>query len=205
MAHLLSMEGIEKSFFGVSVLKGVDFDLEHGEVHVLLGENGAGKSTLMKILSGAYTLDAGTITLDGQSVDLSDYDPRKAEDLGIVTIYQNFHLIPDLSVAENLSLTQFHPPAGFHPLARGERPCARGAGPHQLRDRPGREGARICPSRRSRWSRSRSRSPRTPRSSSWTSRRPRSAARKSRSSSRPSPRSKPRASASSTFPTSWRK
>ena len=107
MAQLLSMEGIEKSFFGVPVLKGVDFDLEDGEVHVLLGENGAGKSTLMKILSGAYTLDAGTIALDGEPVDLSDYDPRKAEDLGIVTIYQNFHLIPDLSVAENLSLTNF--------------------------------------------------------------------------------------------------
>ena len=113
MAHLLSMEGIEKSFFGVSVLKGVDFDLERGEVHVLLGENGAGKSTLMKILSGAYTLDAGAITLDGQSVDLSDYDPRKAEDLGIVTIYQNFHLIPDLSVAENLSLHNFIHQRGF--------------------------------------------------------------------------------------------
>ena len=107
MAQLLSMEGIEKSFFGVPVLKGVDFDLEGGEVHVLLGENGAGKSTLMKILSGAYTLDAGTIALDGEPVDLSDYDPRKAEDLGVVTIYQNFHLIPDLSVAENLSLTNF--------------------------------------------------------------------------------------------------
>lgn len=107
MANLLSMEGIEKSFFGVSVLKGVDFDLNHGEVHVLLGENGAGKSTLMKILSGAYTLDAGTISLDGQQLDLSDYNPRKAEDLGIVTIYQNFHLIPDLSVAENLSLDNF--------------------------------------------------------------------------------------------------
>ena len=75
MAQLLSMEGIEKSFFGVSVLKGVDFDLEHGEAHVLLGENGAGKSTLMKILSGAYTLDAGTITLEGRPLDLAAYDP----------------------------------------------------------------------------------------------------------------------------------
>jgi ribose transport system ATP-binding protein len=107
MAKILSMEGIEKSFFGVQVLRGVDFDLDAGEVHVLLGENGAGKSTLMKILSGAYTLDAGKISVDGQAVDLSDYNPRQAEDLGIVTIYQNFHLIPDLSVAENLSLDNF--------------------------------------------------------------------------------------------------
>ncbi len=107
MGKLLQLEGIAKSFFGVSVLKGVDFDLDPGEVHVLLGENGAGKSTLMKILSGAYQLDAGSITLDGQKLDLSAYGPRAAEDLGIVTVYQNFHLIPHLSVAENLSLASF--------------------------------------------------------------------------------------------------
>ena len=103
MEQLLKMEGITKSFFGVHVLKGVDFDLHHGEVHVLLGENGAGKSTLMKILSGAYRLDSGSITLDGQPLDLTAYTPKTAEDLGIVTVYQNFHLIPHLSVAENLS------------------------------------------------------------------------------------------------------
>ncbi len=101
------MEGITKSFFGVQVLKEVDFDLDYGEVHVLLGENGAGKSTLMKILSGAYQLDTGSIILDGQKLDLSAYDPRTAEDLGIVTIYQNFHLIPHLSVAENLAMPLF--------------------------------------------------------------------------------------------------
>ncbi len=91
----------------MQVLKEVDFDVHHGEVHVLLGENGAGKSTLMKILSGAYRLDSGSITLDGQTVDLSAYDPRVAEDLGIVSIYQNFHLIPHLSVAENLAMPSF--------------------------------------------------------------------------------------------------
>ena len=104
---LLRMEGITKSFFGVQVLKEVDFDLDYGEVHVLLGENGAGKSTLMKILSGAYQLDSGSIALDGRKLDLSAYDPRTAEDLGIVTIYQNFHLIPHLSVAENLAMPLF--------------------------------------------------------------------------------------------------
>jgi ribose transport system ATP-binding protein len=107
------MQGITKSFFGVEVLKGVDFALEHGEVHVLLGENGAGKSTLMKILSGAYTLDGGTITVDGKEVDPASLGPRAAEDLGVVTVYQNFHLIPHLSVAENLAMHRFTHERGF--------------------------------------------------------------------------------------------
>jgi ribose transport system ATP-binding protein len=113
MAKLLAMEGIVKSFYGVSVLNGVDFELEHGEVHVLLGENGAGKSTLMKILSGAYRLDEGSIRFEGEKVDLAAYEPKKAEDLGIVTVYQNFHLIPHLSVAENLAMTRFTRERGF--------------------------------------------------------------------------------------------
>lgn len=107
MEKLLNIQGVTKSFFGVSVLKGIDFDLDRGEVHVLLGENGAGKSTLMKIVSGAYQPDAGSVVLDGQQLDSTTYNPKIAEDLGIVTIYQNFHLIPHLSVAENLSLTTF--------------------------------------------------------------------------------------------------
>ena len=113
MEKLLVMEGITKAFFGVSVLKGVDFELDHGEVHVLLGENGAGKSTLMKILCGAYTLDSGSITVGGQQIELFGYDPKKAEDAGIVTVYQNFHLIPHLSVAENLSISRFTHERGF--------------------------------------------------------------------------------------------
>ena len=99
------MEGITKSFLGVPVLKGVDFDLRRGEAHVLLGENGAGKSTLMKILSGAYSRDSGTILIDGKI--LAAPTPRTAEDAGIVTIYQNFHLFPHLSVAENLAISRF--------------------------------------------------------------------------------------------------
>jgi ABC-type sugar transport system ATPase subunit len=75
------------------VLKNVNFDLRKGEVHALLGENGAGKSTLIKIISGAYKLDSGTIQLKGQEINPS-YGPKAAEDLGIVTIYQNFHLVP---------------------------------------------------------------------------------------------------------------
>ncbi|MGA2381540.1 MAG: sugar ABC transporter ATP-binding protein [Spirochaetia bacterium] len=104
---LLAMRGINKSFFGVRVLKDVDFDLSYGEVHALLGENGAGKSTLMKILSGAYSLDSGSIELSGKTIDLSAHTPRSAEDAGIISIYQNFHLVPHLSVAENLSLSGF--------------------------------------------------------------------------------------------------
>jgi ribose transport system ATP-binding protein len=113
MEKLLTMDRITKSFFGVNVLKGVDFDLNFGEVHVLLGENGAGKSTLMKILSGAYTLDSGEISVAGNRIDPSSHDPKSAEDAGIVTVYQNFHLIPHLSVAENLSLARFTHGHGF--------------------------------------------------------------------------------------------
>jgi ribose transport system ATP-binding protein len=105
MQTVASMQGITKSFLGVPVLKGVDFDLKRGEVHVLIGENGAGKSTLMKILSGAYSRDSGTILIDGAK--LATHTPRTAEDAGIISIYQNFHLFPHLSVAENLAISRF--------------------------------------------------------------------------------------------------
>lgn len=107
MQLLLVMQDIQKSFFGVHVLKGINFDLYPGEVHILLGENGAGKSTLIKILSGAYTLDSGAIMIEGQPVDTQTYTPKEASERGVVTIYQHFHLIPHLSVAENVSLSDF--------------------------------------------------------------------------------------------------
>lgn len=113
MTKLLQMKGISKAFFGVPVLKNIDFDLDYGEVHVLLGENGAGKSTLMKILSGAYTADSGSATLDGKEIDLQNYHPRTAENIGITTVYQHFHLIPHLSVAENLAMPMFTRGGGF--------------------------------------------------------------------------------------------
>jgi ribose transport system ATP-binding protein len=103
---LLRLQDITKSFYGIKVLKKVNFDLCKGEVHVLLGENGAGKSTLIKIISGAYRLDSGKIQFKGRDIN-SGYGPKGAEDLGIVTIYQHFHLIPHLSVAENLALRRF--------------------------------------------------------------------------------------------------
>ena len=100
MPKLLEMRGIEKRFGGVQALKGVDFDLQGAEVHALTGENGAGKSTLIKILSGAYRPDAGTIWIDGHQVEIAS--PRQAQALGIATIYQETSLYPDLSVLENL-------------------------------------------------------------------------------------------------------
>jgi len=107
MGNVLSMENITKSFFGIRVLNGVDFELNHGEVHVLLGENGAGKSTLMKILSGAYARDSGTIAIEGKPLDPAAHNPRTAEDAGIISIYQNFHLFSHLTVAENLAFSRF--------------------------------------------------------------------------------------------------
>lgn len=104
MTPLVQMHGITKSFFGVPVLREVDFDLREGEVHVLLGENGAGKSTLIKILSGAYRSDGGSFSVGGVEVDPAHYNPREAQRLGVSTVYQNFHLIPHLTVAENVSI-----------------------------------------------------------------------------------------------------
>ncbi len=99
---VLSMRNISKHFPGVLALDNVDFQLEVGEVHVLLGENGAGKSTLMKILSGAYSKDNGQIFLDGNEIDIRD--PKHAIELGIGTIYQEFNLVPFFSAAENIFL-----------------------------------------------------------------------------------------------------
>jgi len=97
---LVQMQGIVKRFPGVVALGGVDFDLQPGEVHVLLGENGAGKSTLIKILAGVYTKDEGRIFIQGQEVH--DLTPKKAQETGIRVIYQEFNLMPFFSVAENL-------------------------------------------------------------------------------------------------------
>ncbi|GLW05735.1 ribose import ATP-binding protein RbsA 2 [Microtetraspora sp. NBRC 13810] len=107
--EILRVEGLGKTFPGVVALDGVDFDLRAGEVHVLLGENGAGKSTLIKMLSGAYQPDAGRILLDGSPVHIRT--AAEARRLGIATIYQEFNLVPQLTVAENLALGR--PPRRF--------------------------------------------------------------------------------------------
>src|SRR5215203_5663182 len=96
---LLRMTGISKSFPGVRALDAVDFEVGEAEIHAFLGENGAGKSTLLKILSGAQPPDAGSIEFAGSPVSFSS--PQAAQAAGIVTIYQEFTLAPDMTVAEN--------------------------------------------------------------------------------------------------------
>ncbi len=98
----LSMRGIRKAFPGVQALAGVELEVWPGEVHVLLGENGAGKSTLMKILSGAYVADAGTVAIHGETIALTT--PRAARDAGIAIIHQELALVPEMTVAENVFL-----------------------------------------------------------------------------------------------------
>ncbi len=99
---LLSLRGISKTYPGVVALSGIDFDLQAGEVHGLVGENGAGKTTLLKIIGGAERADAGVIELQGRRVALAS--PREAQALGIRSIHQEFNLFPALTVAENICL-----------------------------------------------------------------------------------------------------
>jgi ribose transport system ATP-binding protein len=101
-AALLSMVGIHKSFPGALALRGACLELAAGEVHVLLGENGAGKSTLMKILSGQYAPDAGTMALGG--VSYAPRSPQDAQASGVAMIHQELSSIPPLTVAENILL-----------------------------------------------------------------------------------------------------
>ncbi len=98
--QLLRMEGIEKLFPGVHALNNCRFEIRRGEVHALVGENGAGKSTMMKVLTGIYKRDGGTIHFKGREIDLSS--PEEAQALGIGIIHQELNLMPHLSVAENI-------------------------------------------------------------------------------------------------------
>ena len=100
--HLVAMRQIDKSFGSVSVLEHVDFDLQAGEIHALMGENGAGKSTLMKILTGIYQADHGEISLNGIKQIIKS--PQDAKKLGIAMIHQELNLLPHMTVAENFFL-----------------------------------------------------------------------------------------------------
>ncbi len=97
---ILTMKGIDKTFPGVHALDNVNFELLKGEVHALMGENGAGKSTLMKVLTGIYKKDSGTITYDGKVVEF--INPREAQQAGIVIVHQELNMLGHLTVAQNI-------------------------------------------------------------------------------------------------------
>ncbi len=107
---LLQMQGIRKSFVGVEVLHGVDLDLNAGEIHAIVGENGAGKSTLMKVLAGVHAPDEGTIRIDGTEVSFTH--PHAAQAAGVGIVYQEFNLLPERTVSENVFV-------GREPVHRG--------------------------------------------------------------------------------------
>src|SRR5215204_2718616 len=96
----LKMASVEKAFGATRALRNVSFEVAPGEVHALIGENGAGKSTLMKILSGAYQPDAGTIEID--RLRFIPENPHHARHSGIAMIYQELSLAPHLTVEENI-------------------------------------------------------------------------------------------------------
>src|SRR5271165_267719 len=102
---LLKVSGLNKSFFGVPVLRDVGLELRPGQVLGLVGENGSGKSTTMNILGGVLPMDAGRMTLDG--TDYRPRNPREAEARGIAFIHQELNLFRNLTVAENLFIAGF--------------------------------------------------------------------------------------------------
>src|SRR5262249_19579875 len=118
MTAMLEMRGVSKSFAGVQALRDVNFTVEAGQIHALVGENGAGKSTLMKVLSGVYPHGdyEGSIIYEGEERRFRDINDTEA--LGIIIIHQELALIPLLSIAENIFLS--HPPARFGVIDRDE-------------------------------------------------------------------------------------
>ncbi|MEK5253448.1 sugar ABC transporter ATP-binding protein [Paenibacillus sp. FSL F4-0125] len=97
---ILQMTNIHKRFPGVKALSGVSLRLFPGEVHALMGENGAGKSTLIKVLTGVYSIDDGTVEMEG--IPITVHNPLESQAAGISTVYQEVNLCPNLTVAENI-------------------------------------------------------------------------------------------------------
>ncbi len=97
---ILTMKDIDKSFPGVHALDHVNFEVRKGEVHALMGENGAGKSTLMKVLTGIYTKDSGSIVYEGKEVEF--HTTREAQDAGVVIVHQELNMLGHLTVAQNI-------------------------------------------------------------------------------------------------------
>lgn len=100
--YILRVDNVKKSFGGVKALKGVSLEIKKGEIHCLAGENGCGKSTLIKIISGFYTADEGTVEFNGQT--FTHISPAEAIRQGVQVIYQDFSIFPNLTVMENLAL-----------------------------------------------------------------------------------------------------
>jgi ribose transport system ATP-binding protein len=101
-ADFLTLAGISKRYGGVTALENVDFSCGRGKIHAVLGENGAGKSTLIKIVAGVVQPDAGILSLDGEEVRFPS--PSSANAAGVASIFQELSLLPDLSVADNISI-----------------------------------------------------------------------------------------------------
>ena len=97
---ILEMKEIDKTFPGVHALDHVNFEVRKGEVHALMGENGAGKSTLMKVLTGIYTKDSGSIIYEGKDIEF--HGAREAQDAGVVIVHQELNMVGHLTVAQNI-------------------------------------------------------------------------------------------------------
>ena len=108
---ILSIQDVSKSFPGVKALDNVSIEVRRGTVHGIVGENGAGKSTLMKILSGVYTKDSGTVVFDGKVIEHTT--PVESLNRGLSIIYQEFNLVNTMSVGENIFLGRFKEVGGM--------------------------------------------------------------------------------------------
>ncbi|MEI9401636.1 sugar ABC transporter ATP-binding protein [Mesorhizobium argentiipisi] len=113
-APLFRMEGISKRYGGVRALEKADLTVTAGSIHAILGENGAGKSTLIKVMAGVVAPDEGAMSLDGREVTFAS--PAAANQAGIVCIFQELSLIPELSVADNIVISD--PPKRFGMIDR---------------------------------------------------------------------------------------